>query len=214
MIRPSNFLIFVLCCTLSPLPLLTQTTGAMLLPTGQVTVNGHAVTSSTAVFAGDHVQVGANSAAIVTARGMSAQMQAQSAITWQQQAIEFQGGSLTVAAQSPWQVRAGSMTVSLGSQLSKVEIVQRDDVAMVKLLEGSATLNQAGQTTALQAGFTVARPMPPAMGATQAAPAVAASHASHTGLILLGVAAAGAAGAGLALKGHGSNSAPVSPAVP
>ena len=205
-------LILLLCCSLSPVLLLAQEAGAVLFPAGQVTVNGNPVANSTAVFPGDKVQSGADSSANILAKGASAQMAAHSSLTWQPQALQFQDGSLTVVAQAPWQVHIGAMTVSLGAELTKIEVTQREDVALIKLLKGSATLSEGGQTTALKVDFTVARPNP---AGEAAVPAAAAKHSSHTGVIVVVVAGAAAAGIGLGARGGGSSAPrPVTPSVP
>ncbi|MGH9524038.1 MAG: hypothetical protein ACRD3E_16060 [Terriglobales bacterium] len=214
MIRAKSILVLLLCCSLSPLPLPAQGAGAMLYATGQVTVNGHAAANSIAIFPGDHVVVGPNSSATISAQLFSAQVAGQSDVTWEQQAIAFRNGSLTVAAQAPWQVHIGEMTVSLGPEMSKVEVIQREDVALVKLEQGSANLNEAGQTTALKVGFTVARPhVMVASTPASSVPAAAGAHSSHIGIIAVAAGGAAAAGIGLGLRGHGTQT-PVSPSVP
>ncbi len=207
-------LILLLCCSVSPTPLLAQEAGAMLLANGQVTVNGKAVSNSASLFPGDKVQSGAESGATISAKGASANLAAHSAVTWQPQALQFENGSMTLAAQAPWQLRIGAMTVSLGGETSKVEVTQREDVTLIKLLQGSATLNEGGQTTPLKVNFTVARPNAMASAALPAAPA--AKHSSHTALILLGVGGAAAVGVGLGAHGGKSSSTqqPISPTVP
>lgn len=208
----------LLCFTLSPLTLAAQTPGALLYATGQVTINARAVSNSSPVFPGDRIQVGPNSSASITAEGFSAQISPQSSINWQQQALEFQTGSVTVAAKSPWQVHIGTTTVSLGSQLSKIEVIQREDVALIKLDEGSANLDEAGQVTALKTGFTVARPHAAAVeqSSSPVPAATTGAHSSHIGIIVLVAGGAAAAGIGLGLKGgsHGTTPSPVSPSVP
>jgi hypothetical protein len=210
-------LVVLICCCLSPLPFLAQASGAMLYATGQVTVNGRAVANSSAILAGDRIEVGPSSSATMAAPGMSAQIGAQSAVTWRQQALEFQNGSMTVSAKMPWQVQIGSTSVSLGPEMSKVEVIQREDVALVKLVQGSGSVNEAGQTTALKIGFTVARPHPAVVAqAGSSVPPATATHASHVGIIAAVAGGAAAAGIGLGLRGHGSTQTqtPVSPSVP
>lgn len=210
--RATRFVAVLLCCSLSPLSLLAQGAGAMLNSAGQVTVNGRSAANSTAIFPGDRIQVGPNSSATISAQGMSAQIAADSAVTWQQQAVEFQNGSLTMSAQAPWQVRIGTTSISLGPDMAKVEIVQREDVALIKLVQGSATLNENGQITAMKIGFTVARPNPIAP-VSASAPAATGAHGSHIGIIALVAGGGAAAGIGLGLRGHGSQT-PVSPSAP
>ena len=215
MAQVRRLIAILVCCSLSPLPLLAQGAGAMLYTTGQVTVNGHAATSSAAIFPGDRVQVGPNSSASISSQGISAQASSDTVVTWQQQAIDFQSGSLSVSGQGPWQVQIGNMTVSLGPEMSKVEVIQRDDVAMVKLLQGSATLNEAGQTTALKTGFTVARPHTVAPVSGASLPPATATHSSHVAIIVVAVGGAAAAGIGLGLRGHkDTTGTPVSPSAP
>ena len=206
-------LVLLLCCALSPVQLLAQEAGAMLSATGQVTVNGTPVSGSVAVFPGDKVQIGADSSANIVAKGATATLGPRCSLTWQAQSIQLQDGSLTLAAQSPWKVSVGPMTVSLGTDLTKLEVAQREDVALFKLLQGSATLSEAGKTTPLRVGFTVAHPNP---AGKPAAPAVAAAtHSSHTALIVVAVAGGAAAAIGLAARGGGSTTqTPVSPSVP
>lgn len=217
MIPVKRCLAILLCCCLTTLPLPAQTAGAMLYSTGQVTVNGRAVANPSAIFPGDSIQVAPNSSASVTGPGLNAEISPQSAVSWQQNALEFQAGSITVSGQAPWQIHIGSMTVSLGSQMSKVEIIQREDVALVKLDAGSANLDEAGQTSALKVGFTVARPHTVAVEqAGKSVPAATTgAHSSHIGIIAVVVGGAAAAGIGLGLKGKGTSTpTPVSPTVP
>lgn len=214
--RLRKILGIVLCCSFVPLPLPAQGSGAMLYATGQVTVNGHAAASTSAIFPGDSIRVGPNGSATISAQGMSTQVQQNSELVLQSQSIEFQNGSVTVAARAPWQIHFGTTTVSMGQEMSKVDVTQREDVALVKLQEGSATLNEGGQTTALKAGFTVARPHALATEAasTSSGPAISPTHGSHLGIIAVVVGGGAAAGIGLALKGHGSTQTPISPSAP
>jgi hypothetical protein len=203
-------LILLLCCSLSPVLLLAQEAGGMLSAVGHVTVNGNPVTNPTAVFPGDKIQTGADSSANIMAKGTTVQMGAHSSVTWESQGFLFQDGSVTLTGQAPWQIHIGAKTVSLGAEATQVEVTQRENVALIKLLKGSATLNEGGQTTALKVDFTVARPSAPA---TTSAPVTAVQRSSHAGIIVVAVGGAAAAGIGLALRGGGSKT-PVSPSVP
>src|SRR4051812_10867156 len=205
-------LVLVLCCALLPVSLPAQEAGAMLTPVGQVTVNGAPVSGSSAIFPGDKVQVGANGSANIAAKGATATLSQNSSLIWQPQSPQLQDGSLTLAAQSPWKVNVGSMSVSLGPEATKLEVSQRDDVALFKLVQGSASLSEGGQTTVLKVGFTVARP---SLAAKAAVPSVAATHSSHTAIIVVAAAGGAAAAIGLAARGGGSKTqTPVSPSVP
>jgi hypothetical protein len=207
-----TMLVLLLCCAVSPVRMVAQEAGAMLSASGQVTVNGTPVSGSVAVFPGDKIHSGPDSSANILTKGTTATLGQNSSLTWQPQGIQLQDGSLTLAAQSPWKVSVGPMTVALGSELTKIEVSQREDVALFKLVQGSATLSEAGKTTPLKVGFTVAHPN---SAGKAAAPAVAAKHSSHTALIVVLVAGGAAAGIGLGAKGGGSKTqTPVSPSVP
>ena len=199
-----QLVVVLLCIGMSPRVLLSQTAGAMLSASGQVTVNGHPVANSIAIFPGDRIETAAGAGATISGPGVSAQVGQSSAVTWQAQMVQFENGAALVAAQAPWHVRIGDMDVALGTEATKIEVTQREDVSLIKLLQGSATLNEGGQSTALKVGFTVARPN--AAGMHPAAAATGAKHSSHTALILVGVGGGAAAGIGVALGSKGSNS--------
>ena len=199
-----KLVVVLLCIGITPRLVLSQAAGAMLSAAGQVTVNGHSVANSIAIFPGDRIETAAGSGATISAPGVSVQVGERSAVTWQAQLVQFENGAALISAKAPWHVRIGDKDVALGTEATKLEVTQREDVSLIKLLQGSATLNEGGQSTALKVGFTVARPN--AAGMHPAAAATGAKHSSHTSLILVGVGGGAAAGIGAALGSKGSNS--------
>lgn len=196
-----------LCCTLSPLPVFSQQQGPVVQSAGKFRINERAATNGAVLLPGDSLQT-SSEAAVVVAKGLVLNLGPNSLVTYQAPKIEFGRGSVVVTTSAPgWQVGVGAASIVATSASAKVEVVAKENVALIKLLEGAATLHEGTEATPLQIGFTVARPL-------ASTPAVAAKKPKSKAPYIAAAAGGGVAAVVFAAKGSGSSRTPSSPARP
>jgi len=203
-----RFLTSLLCLVLLPFAILADDTKAILTPTGQVSINGKAVSKPTPIFEGDKIQTGADAAAAISSPGSTTNLGANSSLNYSSKSIGFGCGNLTIASNgTPLTAVVNGIEVSLGSQPAQVQISDSGGVLLVKTVSGSAQVKEAGTASTLAEGFSVARPgSSTCVTPGGAETATAAKSHSSTALLLGILAVGGAAGAALGAKGGSSNS--------
>jgi len=205
-----RFLTSLLCLVLLPFAILAEDTKAILTPTGQVTVNGKAVSKPTPIFEGDKIETGADASAAISTPGSTTTLGANSSLSYGSKSISFGCGSAAIASNgTPLTAVVNGIEVGFGTQPAQVQISDTGGVMLVKTVSGSAQVKEAGSASTLAEGFSVARPGSSACatpGGTETATA-AKSHSS-TALLLGILAVGGIAGAALGAKGGGSNNSP------
>jgi hypothetical protein len=201
--------ILALCCTFTAAAALAQQDNTVVQSSGRFTINGRAATDSSVLLPGDVVETSADPAVII-AKGLVLNLGPNSTVRYQAPRIEFSRGSVVAATSAPqWQVAVGQAAIVATSATAKVEVTERENLALIKLLEGAASLQEGTQVTALQPGFTVARPLP-------TAPEVAKARKPASKAPIIAAAAGGGIAAVIfAARGKGGESrTPSSPAAP
>lgn len=191
-----------------------ETRGAMLFASNSAVLNGKPISSNTAIFAGDKIEVPGNSAATITLAGSSVLVPANATVI-------FNGDSVSLAPQTAIAV---TTTVGLAAQIDrlrfapetktgKFQIARYNGQIVVAAKQGSVMVaGIAGNHVIVPEGATttIPDPAPQKPGAIPAASGVRIGEIPAWVAVLIGVAAAAAAAAAaIAITG-----APATPAHP
>jgi len=136
---------------------------AMLFPQGKVNVNGTALASSSALFTGDNVTTGSDSGVVLTERGATVQLAANSKLSFAPDVLELPDGGATVSTTSA--VRAHTMNLTVeptSAALTRYILVHRGNQVGVAALAGQVRLNDGRQQMVLDSGKAVMFDVPPA----------------------------------------------------
>ncbi len=187
--------------------------GAILNVAGPAFVNGRAVNRSTAVFAGDKLQVPAAGNGFLSFAGASVMIAPGSALTFQGKAISLEpdsGVSITTTAGIP--VISGKLMISPARPDGRFEVARAGGITLVAAKTGSVNVFDGSSTTTVAAGSTasIADPDPQQPGAT---PGVSTSSIGghHKALLILGALAVAGAVTGIVLATTGEPATPSSP---
>jgi len=190
-----------------------DTRGAMLFASKSAILNGKAVNANTAIFAGDKIQVPANSAATITLAGSSILVPAHSTVV-------FNGDSVSLQPQTAVAV---TTTVGLAAQVEKLRFVPTDKSGKFQVARYDGHVVVAAKQGSVMIAGLAGNPVVPEGGTTtisdpEPQKPVAVPAASGTGVgdipawvaALIGVAAAAAAAAAAIL----TTGEPATPAHP
>lgn len=125
--------------------------------------------TSTPVYSGDEIKTAENEA-LLAGEGISMQLKPYTSLIYGTTA-ELGCGGLALVTSRPVPVRFAGMEVTAVGNPAKLDISNVAGTTTVSVKSGTATLNQAGEISQLQAGQTIARP------ATQDCPLPAAAGA-------------------------------------
>ena len=126
---------------------------AMLEPNGTVMVNNAAVSRVSTVFSGDHVKTGTDSGAMVSGRGATVLLAANSSLTVgsRTMALDEGGAAITLAAGQSAQVGELSLTAA-GDKPASYDVQRGCGYVKITVKSGSVTVTDGGKTTTLNAG--------------------------------------------------------------
>lgn len=205
-----------------PLSMMAGNPGAMVVPSGSVTVNGNAVSHPAAIFAGDRIQTAAGTVAM-SMTGSVVQVAPRSSAVLQSNELQLSGGGARILTTSGLSGRVRNLTVRPASDAKSVyTVAERDGKILVAALEGNLTLSDGHGQVMLAANHALAIPVqdsqnpPPAAcqkGDKKCQQAVKACKGDKNCEAQAAGAAAGGAAAGAAGAGAAAAGATVSTAV-
>jgi hypothetical protein len=144
--------------------------GAMLFPRGNVSVNGTTQSRSTALFAGDKVVTGGDSGVLLTSRGNSVQLAANTKMTFSGDALDMTDGGATVTTSSGLRAQALNLKVApAASTGGRYMLVHRGNTVAVAALQGQLRLDDGRQQMLLEPGKAMTFKVDPT-GEPQATP--------------------------------------------
>jgi hypothetical protein len=141
-----------------PLSMMAADTGAMAFPTGNVSVNGKALNSATAIFAGDQIRTDAGSMS-VTLAGSTVQVGNQSAVTFSSSQLQLANGGMKVTTTNGMAGQVRNLTLKPESGKTVYTVSERDGKVMIAALEGNLALNDGHGQVMLAANHAVAIPV-------------------------------------------------------
>jgi hypothetical protein len=181
--------------------MMADTATAMLTSSGAVEVNGSRVQQSTSLFSGDKIRTPSDSAAVITARGLSILVPANSVLVMADKQVDVACGAAQIQASNGMSARVGSVLLAPSEGKAKFDIVQENGGFRVLAREGVLSVSNStvsalnpGQTMfAAAAAGCAADPMPSDDQHRGGGP-IPAAGTNIGAAVLLGVAIAAAAG--------------------
>ena len=143
-----------------PASVLAAPFGGNLRSTGNVTVDGKPVPQSTTVFAGDHIQTGADATATLTTDGSTVLIAGGSSVMLGDNVLDISCGTAMVTTTKGMTVRVNGTSVSPSTPTAKFEVAQGGRALSIATYEGSINIQDGHGTTALNAGQTISRESP------------------------------------------------------
>ena len=156
---------------------MADATSAMLIVSGDVTVNGSPIERATAVFPGDKVHTGPNASARLTNQGSSVTVAGNSSLVFSKSFVNVLCGSALVATNRGMAVRVSNLLVqpARGEQ-TRFQITQNEGQLQIIAREGALAIDNGAATTSLQPGRMLTAP-----ATCMAAPYVDDQSGSSTG---------------------------------
>lgn len=162
---------------------LADTHAAMAYVKGSASVNGKPVSESVAVFSGDAIQTGAQSAASISLKGSSILVTENSSVTFRDSEVAVTSGSAQVRTSKGMTARAASISVTPASaKLVAYEVTLRAGEVRITAVNGSLAISDGKSTTLLESGKSIALKTDGKALPRPAAPANSIS--GETGLII------------------------------
>jgi FecR protein len=193
---------------------------AMLYGTGQVTINTNPVKHPSAVFAGDRIQTGSDSAVTLTFPGTRVSLAANSSISYQPNKVLMDYGRALLEAKKGTVAQMAGLTIAPAAAGAKFQLTETRGTVQVAALDGALAVSDGLHTVKLPAGQEMSQDS--AQGSASAAAGTTASAPTATvgggmpgwaiGAIVAGVA--GGTTGGLAAAGtfsSGNNPSPSQP---
>ena len=138
---------------------MADATSAMLIASGDVTVNGSPIERATAVFPGDKVHTGPNASARLTNQGSSVTVAGNSSLVFSKSFVNVLCGSALVATNRGMAVRVSNLLVqpARGEQ-TRFQITQNEGQLQIIAREGTLAIDNGAATTSLQPGRMLTAP--------------------------------------------------------
>lgn len=150
--RMTRLLAVVLALTFSTSALFADSAAGMLYARGSVMLNGSKVDSSTAVFSGDKVQTGDDSAFAFTSAGATILVPANSSVVLQNNSVELVCGTALVATSSSMGAKISNLTITPAEKEAKFELTQSVSELRVTAREGDLKISDNRTEMTLAAG--------------------------------------------------------------
>ncbi|MGH9556314.1 MAG: hypothetical protein ACRD2Y_10885 [Terriglobales bacterium] len=146
-------LVWTLVLLVPAVPVMADMNAAMLYAKGKVTVNGGAVLNAQAVFPGDQVRTGKDSAVTIAVKGSNVVVMANSGVVLGSNTIAVSEGSATIVTSQGMTASVRGISVSPASgQKARFEVAQVGGKVRISALEGRLSISDGKQTTMLDAG--------------------------------------------------------------
>jgi len=138
---------------------MADATSAMLIASGDVTVNGSPIEQATAVFPGDKVHTGPNASARLTNQGSSVTVAGNSSLVFSKSFVNVLCGTALVATNRGMAVRVSNLLVqpARGAQ-TRFQITQNEGQLQIIAREGTLAIDNGAATTSLQPGRMLTAP--------------------------------------------------------
>jgi hypothetical protein len=132
---------------------MADATSAMLIASGDVTVNGSPIEQATAVFPGDKVHTGPNALARVTNQGSSVTVAGNSSLVFSKSFVNVLCGTALISTDRGLSVRVSNLLVqpARGVQ-TRFQITQNEGQLQIIAREGTLAVDNGAATTSLEPG--------------------------------------------------------------
>ena len=129
--------------------------GAVLKASGKVQVNGVGSRKTTTLFSGDSIQTDAHSVANIIASGSSVLVNPNASVTFLGNAIEVDGGDVTITTSVGMAAKADALTIAPaqgGRKQAKFEVGENEDSVIISALQGNVAVSDGQETSTTQEG--------------------------------------------------------------
>ncbi len=151
----------ILCVVLAVFPAAAHAipNSASLQNSGSVTVNGKWAGPTSAIFLGDRLQVGRSSTSTLTTDGSIAIVGSNTALIFEQNAVDMSCGTILVTTTTALQVRLSGLVVKPANTAeAKFEVSPTTSGIKVTSKEGALDVEDGGVSSTLQPGQSTMRP--------------------------------------------------------
>lgn len=145
----------VLVLMVSTSPVVADASSAMMHAKGAVLQNGSRVGRLSAVFYGDQLQTGQDSAAAITTARSSILVPARSSLIYGEKGIELLCGGAVIATDGGLSARVNNLAIRPISASAKYEVVQSLENLQVITREGALSITDEQHTLTLAAGESI-----------------------------------------------------------
>lgn len=148
-----RYLAWVLVVSFPVSMVMADATSAMLIASGNVTVNGSPIERATAVFPGDKVQTGPNTVATLTSQGSAVTVGGNSSLVFSKSFVNVLCGTALISTSRGMSARVSNLLVqpARGAQ-TRFEISQNEGQLQIIAREGTLAIDNGATTTSLQPG--------------------------------------------------------------
>ena len=153
----------LLCCAmiaLMPASLMAaETGGGMVYVSGSTSVNGIAVTRSSAVFSGDTIATSSSSQAKINAAGASVTVFENSSVKFESGGVSVEDGSVNIGTYTKdLNARAGAVAVTPASSAwTEFEMSHRNGAVQIIARKGDVNISEGSETVTLLQGQSATR---------------------------------------------------------
>lgn len=151
--RAVFLLVFLLPCIV-----MAGTTGAILMGTGDVQVNGEQAAHSSTVFSGDRIQTATNGSALVKSPNGLVSIGADSLVKYQEDSITLEHGVVALTVGKGIQGHLDNLVVSTEPEHNaKFQLLNSNGVERIWVIEGSLNVTDGTHVATLKAGEIMTR---------------------------------------------------------
>lgn len=187
--RLTRLFALFLAVTLPTTTLFADPAAGMLYVRGSVMLNGSKVEGSSAVFSGDKVQTGEESAFAFTSAGATVLVPANSSVVLQKNSVDLVCGTALVATSNGMGARINNLTVTPAENEAKFELAQTTAELRVTAREGGLKISDSRTEMMLEAGESMTAAGGCSSGIVYNAAATTRSAAPPPAAYVLGAAA-------------------------
>ncbi|HEV3039167.1 MAG TPA: hypothetical protein VHA33_15420 [Candidatus Angelobacter sp.] len=149
MLKKTAFLLAFLI----PCLVMAGTTGAILMGTGDVQVNGEQAAHSSTVFSGDRIQTAANGSALVKSPKGLVSIGADSLVKYQEDSVTLEHGVVALTVGKGIEAHLGNLVVSTDPEHNaKFQLLNANGVERIWAIEGSLNITDGVHMATLKAG--------------------------------------------------------------
>lgn len=132
--------------------MLAEARAAMAMASGVAALNGTALANSTAIFSGDLLETGANSALTITSNGSTVLIGANARVHYFGDSVQLHLGSTQVNTSKGMKIESDTVTIEPNKSSAKYRVERAQHTIMIAALAEELRVDNNGETTVLPPG--------------------------------------------------------------
>src|SRR5512142_2584299 len=145
-----------LCCVMLAIfpasMMLAEADAAMVMASGAATLNGTALAHSTAIFSGDLLETGPNSALTITSNGSTVMIGSNTRVHYFGDSVQLHLGSTQVSTSKGMKIESDTVTIEPNKGSAKYRVDRAQHTIMIAALAEELRGDNNGETTVLPPG--------------------------------------------------------------